>query len=97
MVKPVYNFANIRILLTQGFDDGELRALCFDVPGFRPVYDQLAQGTGKVEIVAKLLTHAEKTMQVDTLLALAKERNPARYEDHSPITRAIPPNLCRHK
>ncbi len=84
MTKPTYNFANIRTLLTQGFDDGELRALCFDVPGFRPVYDQLAQGTGKAEIVAKLLAHAEKTIQVDTLLALAKEHNSARYEEHSP-------------
>lgn len=43
----LYNLTNIRDLLTNGFTDAELRALCFDLPGFRPVYDQLAQNTGK--------------------------------------------------
>jgi hypothetical protein len=80
----LYNLPNIRELLTNGFTDAELRALCFDLPGFRPVYDQLAQNTGKAEIVAKLLEHAEKTLQLDTLLALAKERNAARCEKHEP-------------
>jgi uncharacterized protein YjbI with pentapeptide repeats len=79
-----YNWANIRKLLTEGFNDQELRALCFDVPYFRPVYDQLAQNTGKAEIVAKLLEHAEKQMLVDILLALARDRNPARYAEHEP-------------
>ncbi len=83
-MSELYNLANIRELLTNGFNDAELRALCFDLPGFRPVYDQLAQNTGKAEIVAKLLEHADKTEQLDTLLALAKERNPARYEKHRP-------------
>lgn len=80
----LYNLPNIRELLTNGFTDAELRALCFDLPGFRPVYDQLAQNTGTAEIVAKLLEHAEKTLQLNTLLALAKEKNSARYEKHQP-------------
>lgn len=83
-MSELYNLPNIRELLTNGFSDTKLRALCFDLPGFRPVYDQLAQNTGTAEIVAKLLEHAEKTLQLDTLLALAKERNPARYEKHEP-------------
>jgi uncharacterized protein YjbI with pentapeptide repeats len=86
----LYNLPNIRELLTNGFNDAELRALCFDLPGFRPVYDQLAQNTGKAEIVAKLMEHAEKTLQLDTLLALAKERNPARYEKHQPYYQGDP-------
>jgi hypothetical protein len=80
----LYILANIRELLTQGFSDAELRALCFELPGFRPVYDQLAQNTGTAEIVAKLLEHAERTLQLNTLLAIARERNPARYEKHQP-------------
>lgn len=35
MAKQLYHLANIRKLLTQGFDDEKLRALCFDAPDFR--------------------------------------------------------------
>ena len=41
-----YYLKNIRILLNKGFSDEELRHLCYDVPDFRPVYDELAQNTG---------------------------------------------------
>jgi len=64
-MSELYNLPNIRELLTNGFNDAELRALCFDLPGFRSVYDQLAQNTSKAEIVAKLLEHTEKTLQLD--------------------------------
>jgi hypothetical protein len=84
MTQELYHYSNIRKLLTLGFSDDELRALCFDVPGLRPVYEDLAANTGKSEIVAKLLEHAEKTLQIDTLLALARELNPARYKEHQP-------------
>src|SRR5262245_42334931 len=93
MSEQTYNLANIRDLLIQGFDDGELRALCFDMTTFRPVYDQLGNSTGKAEIVAKLLEHADKTIQLDSLLALARERNPARYQRHGPYTSAAISNL----
>jgi hypothetical protein len=84
MAKQLYHLANIRELLTQGFDDEELRALCFDVPDFRPVYDRLAKNSGKDEIVARLLEHAEKWLVIDKLLGLAKAHNAARYEAHGP-------------
>jgi hypothetical protein len=42
-----YILPNIRALLTEGFTDRQLRRLCYNVPGFRPAYDQLAEGTGK--------------------------------------------------
>lgn len=84
MTQPSYNLTNIRELLIQGFNDSELRALCFDMPNFRPVYHELGSNTGKAEIVAKLLEHADKTMQLDTLLDLARERNPARFQRHDP-------------
>jgi hypothetical protein len=71
-------------LLVNGFSDLDLRRLCYDVPDFRPVYNELAQSTGKAQIVDKLIEHAERTLQLDTLLALAKERNPARFELHGP-------------
>jgi len=84
MTDQLYHLSNIRDLLIEGFDDRDLRRLCYDVPDFRPVYERLAQNTGKADIVDQLLEHAEKNLQIDTLLALAKERNPARYEHHGP-------------
>jgi uncharacterized protein YjbI with pentapeptide repeats len=84
MTEQCYRLANIRDLLTSGFDDLELRRLCMDVPDFRPVYDRLARSTGKAQIVDELIEHSEKTRQIDTVLALAKERNPARYDLSGP-------------
>ncbi len=84
MTRSPYRFKNIRTLLTQGFSEQELRDLCFDVPGFRPVYENIGASASKAEIVAKLLDHAERTIQVDALLAVAKEHNPKRYKAHEP-------------
>ena len=84
MMNQLYRLSSIRDLLTEGFSDEELRALCFDVPDFRPVYDQLAESTGKIGIVTKLLEYADRHGQIDTLLALAREHNPVRYDEHGP-------------
>ncbi|MBE7468373.1 MAG: response regulator [Anaerolineales bacterium] len=79
-----YNLENIRNLLTEGFTDRQLRRFCFDTPHFRPVYDQLAQNSGKDEIVDQILDCAVRTLKVELLLAWAKKRNPARFEEHKP-------------
>jgi len=81
-----YQLANIRELLTQGFSDTELRNFCFDRPEFREVYEQLAEQTGKEEIISLLLEHADQNLLFDLLLAWAKERNPTRYKRHQPYT-----------
>ncbi len=86
-----YNLGNIRTLLLQGFTDAELRRLCFDVPGFRPVYDSLSSGSGKAEIVDRLLEYAERQVQMEALLELARQGNPRRYELHGPYTGAAGP------
>lgn len=79
-----FNLRNIRTLLTQGFTDEELRHLCYDNPEFRPVYEQLAQVTSKGGIVQELIEYAERKELMETLLAVAKELNPARYEKLQP-------------
>jgi hypothetical protein len=79
-----YHLRNIRNLLTEGFTDEELRRFCYDMPEFRPVYDQLAQTSGKTEIIDRLIEYADRKLQVELLLALAKEQNPARYEEYRP-------------
>lgn len=79
-----YNLKKIRVLLSEGFTDDQLRRLCYDEPDFRPVYERLAQSTGKVDIIDWLLEHAERTLQLDRLLAVVKEYNPAKYNQHQP-------------
>lgn len=79
-----YNLKNIRALLTEGFTAEELRRLCFDEPEFRPVYNQLAQNTGKAAIIDEIIAYADKELQMETVLALAKRHNPARYAKHQP-------------
>jgi DNA-binding XRE family transcriptional regulator len=84
MQEPDYSLPNIRELLLEGFNDRELRYLCYDVPDFRPVYNELGPNTGKAEIVHMLLAHAEQQLLMDALLALAKRLNSARYAKHGP-------------
>ncbi len=81
-----YNLAKIRELLTKGFDDLELRNFSFDQPEFQEVYDQLAQNTGKDEIVSLIIEHADQHLLFEPLLAWAKEHNPSRYKRHQPYT-----------
>jgi hypothetical protein len=79
-----YHSKNIRTLLIKGFSEEELRIFCFDHPVFKPVYDQLAQVTGKTQIVQNLIEYAEQKNLYDILLDWAKEENPAKYEEHQP-------------
>jgi serine/threonine protein kinase len=84
-----YLWKNIRTLLIEGFSAEELNQLCFDE--FRPVYNQLSLRTGKAEIVELLLQYVDQAVQVDKLLALAQERNSARYEKHQPYYEEVIP------
>ncbi len=82
-----YLLKNIRALLTElteALTEAELRQLYLDLPDFKPVHHQLARSKGKAEIIDRLLEYAEQTLQLDELLALAKELNPALYEKHQP-------------
>jgi formylglycine-generating enzyme required for sulfatase activity len=79
-----YNLINIRTLLKEGFSDEELRDFCFDVPDFKPVYDQLAHTTGKAELVRKLLEYAHQKLKLELLLTWAEKTNPAQFSTHQP-------------
>lgn len=79
-----YHSENIRLFLNDGFNDEELRRFCFDNPGFRWVYDQLAQDTGKAKIIDQLLDYAERKSLLEILLAWAREQNPAKYSEYQP-------------
>lgn len=82
-----YDFKNIRILLTEGFSAQELRRLCYDMPEFRPVYDELTDNTGKSGIIDQLIEYADRKLLLDVLLNWAKEQNPTQYERYQPYYR----------
>ena len=82
-----YHLQNIRTLLNEGFSAEELRRLCYEEFSFRPVYDQLAEDSGKAKIIDRLIEYAGQKLLFESLLTLVKERNPARYETHQPYTR----------
>ena len=79
-----YHSKNIRTLLIKGFSEEELRIFCFDHADFKPVYERLAQATGKAQIVQNLIEHAEQKNLYDILLNWAKEENHAKYKEHQP-------------
>lgn len=83
MVKSYY-LHNIRTFLVQGFDVVELRNFCQDNPLFKSVYEELAQYSGSVEVVDRLLGYANRKLLLDDLLAWAREQNPERYLLHGP-------------
>lgn len=87
-----YNLINIRTLLIEGFTAAELRDFCYDTPDFKPVHHQLAENTGKTEIVQKLLVHAEQKLLLDELLIWAEAQSPARYTSHQPYFEDDPPS-----
>jgi serine/threonine protein kinase len=92
VIPPRYLMKNVRALLielTEAFTVDELLQLYYDIPDFRPVRHQLAQSSSKAELIDQLLEYAEQTLQIDILLALAKEHNLAIYEKHQPYYELI--------
>jgi HEAT repeat protein len=79
-----YHLKNIRTLLTEGFTDEELRQFCFDDPAFTPYYPHLPSGASRAELARLIVNYARQKSLLETLLAWAKEQNPARYETHQP-------------
>lgn len=77
-----YNTKKIRTLLIEGFEAEDLRRLCFD--DFRTVHDKLTREMGKADVVDRLIEHTERTGEIEKLLSLAKEHNPAKYAIYHP-------------
>jgi hypothetical protein len=85
-----YFYKNIRALLTSGFSDEELRILCFEEPEFRAVYENWPRGASRATFVQDLIDRAERRVQLDRLLELAQEQNPAQYQQHQPYYEGEP-------
>jgi hypothetical protein len=76
---PEYNLRRLRKFVTQGFSDLELRRLCFEVPTFRPVYEQLSSDMGKDRAIQYLLEFAERQDLLKQLLLELRQINSAQY------------------
>jgi hypothetical protein len=83
---PKYNFRNIRTLLHEVFTDTELRRMCLDIDALRPVYDSLARGMGKDEIVDRIIERARHKGGFDSILELAKQENHSAWEMYQPYS-----------
>jgi HEAT repeat protein len=86
-----YHLPNIRVLLTEGFTEADLRNFCFETPEFRPVHHELAELSGKAKIVGDLVKFADHKELLPFLLAWAEEQNPAKYELYQPYYTDTPP------
>jgi len=83
---PKYNFKNIRTLLHEVFTDTELRRMCLDIDALRPVYDSLARGMGKDEIVDRIIERARHKGGFDSIIELAKQENHSAWEMYQPYS-----------
>lgn len=83
-MRGTYHLKKIRVLLSEGFSEAELRRLCFEETDFKPVYHQLSDRSSQAEIIDVLLEFAEQKSLLESLLTWAGEYNPARYEQYQP-------------
>ena len=73
--------ATIRQLLTDAFDDEDLSALCYDY--FRAAYKRFSSGMGLADKIQRLLEHCDRHNELDALLKLVEDRNPAQYRRYA--------------
>ncbi len=69
--------ATLREFLTVTFSDEELMAFCFD--HFRDVHHQFGLGMSKTVKIHRLIEYCVSRVQIDRLLQLICEQNPAQY------------------
>ena len=79
MSQPTYNLRTIRKLLTAAFSDEALRQLCFDVPEFKPVYEQFSTGMSKDQVIQRLIEYCERKVLTGRLLEIIEEEAPEQY------------------
>jgi len=72
-----WNAKAIRELLSAAFDDEEITTLCYN--SFHEVHELFSTGTSKAQKIQLLLDYCVRKVQLEELLKLVKERNPAQY------------------
>lgn len=82
--RPAYRLNNIRKLLDQGFSFEELVSHFYSDPLFASLVDGLNKDLDKAEVIEQLIAQANQKSQLNALLELARQYNPAKYEEHEP-------------
>ncbi len=72
-----WNTAAIRDMLTAAFSDEGLTDLCFDY--FPAVYEDFGSGMSKRQKIQRLLEYCARHEQLDRLVSLVSDLNPAQY------------------
>lgn len=72
-----YNLKAIRQLLMSALVDEELTTLCYD--HFYSVYEEFSTGMLKEQKIQRLIEYCERHAQLDRLLSIIKQLNPAQY------------------
>jgi hypothetical protein len=72
-----YDLKAIRNLLMAALVDEELTILCFD--HFQMVYDGFSTGMSKAQKIYRLIEYCERHQELEHLLTLIKQANPAQY------------------
>lgn len=78
--QPTYNLRTIRKLLTAAFTDQELRQLCYEIPEFKPVFEQFTTGMSKDQMIQRLIEYCERKVLLGQLLTIIEEEAPEQYE-----------------
>jgi len=76
-VRPTWDTATIRHLLTAAFNSEELTTFCFD--HFRAVYEGFGGGMSKSQRIQRLMDYCDRHNQLEKLLKLVEENNPAQF------------------
>jgi len=77
-----YNIKNITNLLSNAFNDTDLTTFCQSY--FWEVFNNFSAGQSKAQKISALIDFCQRNMQIDRLLELMKEENPAQYERFLP-------------
>ncbi len=75
-----YNLRNIRQLVNAAYRLEELRQLCYEVPAFRPVYDNFGDER-KEALIRHLIEHSERKGLIPRLLSIIQEDVPEKFNE----------------
>jgi len=90
----MHDIAAIRKLLTEAFNDDDMKALCFD--HFPEVFQQFTTGMTRGQMIQLLLDHCRRRQSMDALLKLVQQERPrlyAEYAEHRESPSQRPPRI----
>jgi hypothetical protein len=78
--RPKFNIGTLRKLITNAFDEMDLREICQDYPELNPVAERLTQGMDRRQMVDLLLDYGKRHELLHRLIQIVRERNPDKLQ-----------------